>query len=178
MEKIVISVEEEKAFKEFVNRWAKKTPNEIFKGFIFDKKHGDYITGTLKPLNKISEQDFFFILHGWYEVEQPKFKVGDWVYGIVYEKSRYYKITEESELDERRLSVFYANDHQYHFDKVTEEWKIVLLELGREKPELKKGDKIINIRDVNIEISEERDRYDFRQIKYLYPVESRIEIKQ
>ena len=72
MKKIVVTSEVEKAAKEFINGFFKKTRNEIFKIFIITKEHGPFMTDVFKPLNEINEQDFFFVLHDWYEVEKPK----------------------------------------------------------------------------------------------------------
>ena len=180
MDKIKITAEVEKAFKEYTSVWEEKTANEIFKSFILERNSGAYYTTIFKPLNGISEQDFFFMLHGWYEVEKPKpkFEVGDWVYDT--DLKRYRKVTKEALSSVEFVPLVGANSLPY-FEKVTEEWKIVLLELGREKPELKVGDKFTTIRGdlwaINYTNITSLDCSKIK-FKYFYPVESRIEFKQ
>lgn len=181
MNKVKITVQQENVLKEFNDIWKDKTVNERYEIFLQARKM-IFESDALKPLTEIDSKDFFFMLHGWYEVETPKFKVGDWVFGSIdeYENKDYYKVTPKVELDDRKLCLSYAINHQECFEKVTEEWKIVLLELGREKPELKVGDKFTTIQDIPISITTRNVGigFDGTKIKYFYPIESRIEIKQ
>lgn len=180
MNKVKITVNQENVLKEFNDIWKDKTANERYEVFLQARKM-TFESDALKPLTEINEQDFFFMLHGWYEVEQPKlkFEVGDWVYGKVSVIERYYKITEIAVLDSRKICLSYVNDFQESFEKVTEDWKIILLELGREKPELKIGDKFITMRG-DLWAVHDPNIVDCSKIKfkYFYPVESRIEFKQ
>ena len=174
MEKIKITEEQEKALK----YW--KDNQEEFNSFI--KGRESYIR-SYKPLNDFTPEQFALLLCGWYEVEQP-FKVGDWVYNKA--NDLYQKVSSKCMsdfLENNEISISFVLTNTIFLEKVTEPWKIMLLELGRDKPEFKVGDKYTTskrgfhtVDTSNCRMHE--DRFNRGEVTHFYPVESRIEVKR
>lgn len=141
-----------------------------------------------KPLKYFSVNDFSLILNGFYEIKQ-NLKAGDWFYN--QEKGDYAKVAVITHLGgiSYRCShtpmcavVGNSEDFQDRFKKVTEPWKIMLLDLGREKPELKIGDVFIknNGDPVLVSggfVSEVIHEMFVTDAKLFCPVESQIKVK-
>ena len=162
MERIRITREQEEALKDF------QKYGTGFKNFV--ERDFNY-TDIFAPLNDFTPEQFALLLCGWYEVEQS-FKVGDWVKLINSED--YSKVMNE-----------HFDNSWGWYEKVTEPWKIMLLELGRDKPEFKVGDCCIT-RSTGTYTYTCRDKggiahfeglFKNDSVKYFYPVESRIEVK-
>ena len=178
MEKIVITEEEKVALADYVLSQEKMKLN-VIDHFIENKKRDNRpFVSLYKPLNRFTPEQFALLLCDWYEVEQP-FKVGDWVYNKLVKGYR--KIVIETLTNDKEVNLEYVLKFTERYEKVIEPWKIMLLELGRAKPEFKIGDRYVVNCGHNYTITDDTQlKYAYEKaskIKYFYPVESRIEVK-
>lgn len=175
MEKVKITKEQEEALLLFMDN---EKDSDIF--YILNVELGNW-SSCYKSLNKFSIESFSYLLNGWYEVEQP-FKVGDWLYDGMY----YVKI--EKFLGEHVLfkgeDWDFINNLDDCYKKVDEPWKIRLLELDREKPELKIGDVYVDIYGVACLIEDQSflestvsDEFETNLVAKIFPHEVGIEVK-
>lgn len=135
MEKVKITIEQEVA----LNEW--KDCGFSFINFAESTGRGEW-HDDFKPLNDVTISDFSLMLNGWYEVEEF-FKVGDWVIWGLNDAMEYLKITKITSMgygfhDDSVGST--RESKKYKMEKIEEPWKIMLLDLGREKPEFVRGD--------------------------------------
>ena len=182
MEKIVITEEEKVALADYVLSQEKMKLN-VIDHFIENKKRDNRpFVSLYKPLNRFTPEQFALLLCDWYEIEQP-FKVGDWVKWTHKKETEYLKIKgkEHNSFIFSDDSTSSISNSLIYIEKVTEPWKIMLLELGRDKPEFKIGDKYEAHLPRTIKIDEHKKSAEAQalegNIKYFYPVESRIEVK-
>ena len=178
MEKVKITVEQEKVLKKYKNEVLEEN---WLSGYV--KYRHRWLDTRIACLGELSFNDFSLILHGWYEVEQPvKFEVGDWGLWTHKTSSEYLKIAkiEFGEVHFTDKSVVLLKDMN-KFEKVTEQWKITLLNLGREKPEFNKNDIIVTesevyeaeyLSDEEIIVLFEKDL-----VRAFHAAEHRIEVK-
>lgn len=177
MEKWKITRELENEFEEYMSCGGSCT--DVLESYVRDFKHHKELKRHFPNLATLTIEQFALLLCGWYEVVQS-FEVGDWVFDN--DDNRYCKITSIEHgffrIDNCKVNKSYANNH---FEKVTESWKIKLLELGRKKTEFKIGDKYITKDGTPISIYDKSSinttirMANSNVIKYFYPVESRIE---
>ena len=121
---------------------------------LIDKLHMDfgrnafqaYVSNHLyknEDFNNPSLCEASLIFNGWYIVES-EFKIGDWVRDI--NKDTYSKVISVVE-ESSKLKLIRTDRDRYiseadftDVEKVTELWKISLLEAGRKTPEIRNGD--------------------------------------
>lgn len=189
MEKVKITREQEEAYKLMLGR-ANYDAYRVLSDFISvgDKQ---FVCKEYEPLLSLTTEELSHVLNRWYEVELP-FKVGDWYkYTSPKGKEEYLQIEEivtEEERDRVRIEFtdgdWLSDGELLEFtEKVTESWKIMLLELGRETPEFKAGDKYSTKIGEHITVAEYEEASDFHIRKFVeddvyrfYPVENSIEI--
>ena len=170
MEKVKITKEQEAALVFY-------KAGHDFSDFVLGKVNFE---GRSRVLEHFTDIEFSLLLHNWYEVEQP-FKVGDWVYDKGLEEYR--KIGNGNYIFGKynTVSVRVVWNEPDEFEKVTEPWKIMLLELGREKPEFHKNDVIVTesevyeaeyLTDEEIIVLFEKDL-----VRAFHAAEHRIEVK-
>ena len=177
MEKLKITREQEEALKDF------KKYGTGFKNFV--ERDFNY-TNIFAPLNDFTPEQFALLLCGWYEVEQP-FKVGDWVFNPNHFSYAKIKKIQKNVIDYRYTNENYdmeatPDSFNKKFEKVTEPWKIMLLELGRDKPEFEIEDIVMSEEGFIANFNGHEGSLGIKwakenRIKYFYPVESRIEVK-
>ena len=173
MEKIKITKEQEEALEYF------KGDDCSFVDFLYCRDDYDY-EDSYYPLKVFTPIEFSLLLNGWFEVEEP-LKHGDWV--LHKSTGQYFKVAEwhNGRLD--TLSVVDANNLATTLEKVTEPWKIMLLNEGREKPELKHKDVILLKNGLAIYFNECNNHDSFIEIlksgkaEKFFPVERGIEVK-
>lgn len=154
------------AFSNFMGGWRETDPNyKVFKDF--------------------TPEQFMKLTCDWYEVEGV-FQVGDWVCDTELELNKciFYKI---DRIDDEH-TIFTngewesTNNVNDYFEKVTEPWKIMLLELGREKPEFKVNDVYIMSCGTPCRIKNERGFITIKndleagRVIGFHSMESRIEV--
>jgi len=181
MNKLIISEDVERALEEFADMG---DGLEEFANYKEDFNH------QYKPLKDFTVEQMALLLCGWYEVEKPfKAGAGDWIYrekGDAYykvkdvEDGRCYLVLSQKEISEG--IILKVPKDLSEWAKVEEPWKIALLEAGRKKPELKKGD-IVRTKRNSIWIVSDFDSkgtsYEIEQweIEFVYPIEGRINLK-
>jgi len=179
MEKIKITREQEEALESY-KIFIRELKTDSIQYFI---DNFEYWQTEFKPLQTFTPEQFLKLLCGWYEVEQP-FKVGDWVYNKLTRKYR--RLTSKSikeVMNHDEVAKDYVLENMERYEKIEELWKIMLLELGRDKPEFKEGDRYITVEDYSRAVTHDDSKnYALEtakenRIKYFYPVESRIEVK-
>ena len=178
MEKIKITKEQEEALKSY--KIFKEGEKEL--EYFIAKKHE--WKDCFKSLKDFTPLEFSVLLHGWYEVEYP-FKAGDWVYDNFNKCYRKLITRGCNPYGDREcpIEVAIKNVNGY-IEKIEEPWKIMLLGLGRSKPEFKLGDiyatksgnviQIVQIIDNKYAIN----NFENGVVIHFYPVESRIEVKK
>lgn len=182
MEKIKITVEQEKALSSYVKLFETLDTTPL-KNFI---EKASPFKGMYNILNGFTPEQFSLLLCGWYEVEKP-FKVGDWVYDSL--SGNYAKIVNLHDGYIKFLITTNFNTNYWvssdYIEKVTEPCKIMLLELGREKPELRMGDMYIDNKGFNWMINSEEflekhalPDFESGRVKIFFPVEKGIEVKR
>lgn len=173
MEKVKITREQEKA----LETWIRSINNNNLEGFINSKLRGKW-KDSLKPLNSITPEQFSHMLNGWYEVEEP-FEVGDWVYE--HRTGKYHKVVAEWKGVSRTVSAKTANKSPVDVKKITEQWEIMLLELGRGKPEFHENDVLVTKKSTfSVKGLSEKQVigwFDDNLVTAFYPAEHRIEVE-
>ena len=173
VEKIKITREQEGEFKKYLRLECSTSDIE---SYISD--YGTVLQKHYPNLYKVKPEQFALLLCGWYEVEEP-FKVGDWVYdkGL----GLYRKVAEESFMSDRYVFVNAVRNTPDTFEKIEESWKIMLLELGRDKPEFNPNDIIITGSEVyKADWLTDKDiinLYEKGVVKAFHAYENRIEVK-
>lgn len=174
MKKIKIT----KTQKEYIDKMNMEHGRNAFKAHM----ELDIEQGT--PIDVITNEGVSLIFNGWYEVIGMH-KAGDYFYD--FSNDEYLKVKEVISDDKIIFDKLEGvlNLNHYHLQKVTEPWKVKLLDTGRPYPRFRDGDKItfftresINNMTVckgDMSLVEKHARGG--RIKYLYPVESRIEFE-
>lgn len=176
MDKVKITVEQEEALNSFKNAM-----NEFGTNPLEYRKKYILAINEWVAINKFPLEQLALLLCGWYEVEQPvKFEVGDWF----SDEGEYFKVAhigEDLYSVKDSLFDFYKSYVNKNCEKVTEQWKITLLNLGREKPEFNKNDIIVTesevyeaeyLSDEEIIVLFEKDL-----VRAFHAAENRIEVK-
>ena len=148
----------------------------------FIENHEDWVD-DFKPLKYFSVNDFSLILNGFYEVEQP-FKVGDWVRGNLskdYAKIKKiyndnFEIEYTVKFEGVSRGLYPESEFINKFEKVTEPYKIMLLNLRRRKPEFATDDGKHYTIKTGQHVIECIQLFEEGLVEYFYPVESRIEV--
>jgi len=148
MEKIKITVEQEKALSSYVKLF-ETLDNTPFKNFI--EKDSPF-KGMYNVLNGFTPEQFSLLLCGWYEIEKP-FKVGDWVVNKA-NKQEYAQVI--ATYSNALVRVKYAGNDDYVFEVEDDVWMFDSEEFIEEYalPDFESG-----------------------RVKIFFPVEKGIEVK-
>lgn len=173
MEKLKITKEEELALIDFKRTIDSKGANPLE----YRQKYR-LVLPKWQKINRFGLDELSLLLHGWYEVEQH-FKVGDWAYEKQTDK--YLNVIQEYTGKDRTVSVSRINDFSDKVEKVTEPWKIMLLELGRDKPEFNPNDIIVTNSELYkadwLTDKEIIELYNEDLLEEFHAYENRIEVK-
>jgi hypothetical protein len=109
------------------------------------------------------------------------FEAGDWGYSKGSET--YFRVLSSGYSLETTNGSYSPSYIKEHLEKIEEPWKIALLESGRGTPEFVIGDKITSVsegphtvHEGNVDGIKEFIENGTIVVKYIYPVESRIEV--
>lgn len=141
MNKVILTKEQAEAF-DFLKGYYFNDENY---NSLIEKKCEGYTHPNVKALNEVNHIDFVRALDNGYEIEQPKFEVGDWAirindldsYNAYFKGEKPFKITEVKELcviDDKACGHNFRNIR--HATKEEAFWA----ELGRDVGEFRKGD--------------------------------------
>ena len=180
MEKVKITTTQEEALKTYVAHGKDGAANLDY--FI---SHRSMFQGIYFPLKDFTTEQFAYLLIGYYEVT-PEFSGGDWaestrtnnifvkVLKVANEVT--YKFASGSE-NRTSLDFFIAS-----YKKVTEDWRIKLLEKGRPTPKLEIGDKFCTKAGKTYTVRHEADAeqlleyFNNGEVVCIYPIEFIIDL--